>query len=377
MFEDKVSVFENFHSEPKTITLGQWLKVCKHGSRYAKQVLEYRNTKADSLKKSLPLVTVGAVCSNGRKLENVVNRTGWIALDIDGKDNRHLPDAEHIRDEVAKIKNVAFAGLSAGGTGVWVLVKVANPERQADYFDMLFKDFKIFGITLDSSKGRNPNDARFYSYDPGAIIKDSFTVYTKLPNKQNLRKPKIKDFANITKGAGNNIPVNYSRYAETAFTNELEILSQATKGSRNETLFKNSASLAGLVAGGMLDEYDVRQSLRQTALSVGLKQREINATINSGFKAGFKNPRTPDSISRNSVKVNYAPRRDSAGNGEYESRILAPNGFNPYTGEIFDKRGYPALWGEIEAPAPGTPEYIEAEYYRAMDADPMLEEIHN
>ena len=313
----KISVFENFQSEPKTITLGQWLKVCKEGSRYTEQVLQYRrclnelidkgysldeakteleNTGKNQLKKSLPLVTVGAVCSDARKLENVVTRTGWIALDIDAKDNPHLTDAEHLRDEVAKIQNVAFSGLSTGGRGVWALVKVSQPELQTEHFEAIQDDFKAFGITLDSSKGKNPNDARFYSYDPGAVIKDSFTVYKKLPTKQNLRKPKNKDFANITKRTGNNIPVKYSRYAESAFRYEIEELASAPKGERNNTLFKATASLAGLVAGGMLEAYEVKQALEQTALSIGLKSHEVRTTINSGFDTGTKTPRTPDKI---------------------------------------------------------------------------------
>src|SRR5690625_4898369 len=97
IFSDKISVFKNFQSEPKTITLGQWLKVCKEGSRYAEQVLQYRrclnelidkgysldeakkaleNTGKHQLKKSLPLVTAAAICSNARQQEHVVSSTG-------------------------------------------------------------------------------------------------------------------------------------------------------------------------------------------------------------------------------------------------------------------------------------------------------------
>lgn len=338
MFETKVSVFKNFHSPPKTITLGQWLNICKYGSRYTKQVLEYRRLKDEKLKKNLPLVTVGAVCTNNRKLENVTTRTGWIALDIDAKDNPHLTDAVHIRNEVAKIKNVAFTGLSTGGAGVWALVKIANAERQADYFKMLLKDFEAFGIILDSSKGKNPNDARFYSYDSGAIIKDSFSIYKKLPPKpiRTYSKPKV------------HISNNYNRYAETAFKDELNILSNATKGNRNNQLFKSSASLAGLVAGGILDEHEIREALEQTALSIGLKTAEINATINSGFEKGKATPRTPQNTTNYSATLNHSPQRDSAGERKIQSQNLAPNGFNPFTGEIFDKRGYPASWDEIQ-----------------------------
>lgn len=340
MLADKISYFKTLQSEPETTPLIGWLKACKYGSKnpeYIEQVLEYRRTKEPELKKTLPLATVGAVCKDGRKLENVVTRTGWIALDIDAKDNQHLSDAEHIRDEVAKIKNVAFSGLSTGGRGVWALVKVSEPDRQAEHFEALQTDFKAFGITLDSTKGKNPNDARFYSYDPGAVIKDSFTVYMKLPPEpvQTYSTPPV------------HISKDYSRYAETAFKDELNILSSAPPGNRNNQLFKSSASLAGLIAGGMLNKFEVKEALRDTALSIGLKSNEFNATIKSGFDAGFKTPRTPDTLNRNSVRAKYATGRDSAGNRKYESRNSTPNGFNPYTGEIFDKRGYPAEWDNL------------------------------
>src|SRR5690625_7428237 len=73
---------------------------------------ELKNTGKNQLKKSLPLVTVGAICSNARKQENVVTRTGWIALDIDVEANPHLTDAEHLRDEAAQIHKVALSALS-------------------------------------------------------------------------------------------------------------------------------------------------------------------------------------------------------------------------------------------------------------------------
>ena len=118
--------------------------------------------------------------------------------------------------------------LSTGGRGVYALVKVSQPDRQAEHFNALEADFKTFGITLDSSKGKNPNDARFYSYDPGAIIKDSFTIYKKLPpEKVNTYQPRPK--IQYSK--------DYFRYAETAFKNEIEELASAPKGERNNTLF--------------------------------------------------------------------------------------------------------------------------------------------
>lgn len=284
MYKDSISVFENFYSKPKTITLNQWIKACKYGSRFTNHVVEYRHTRNQDLKRSLPHATVGAICLGSRDSKDVVTRTGWIALDIDRKDNPYLTNAEHLRDEVAKISNIAFTCLSTGGEGVWALIKVANPDRQAEHFEMLLKDFKAFGITLDSSKGRNPNDARFISYDPGAIIKDSYTVYHKLPP--------LKDNNNMNTITS---PINHniysSNYSRAALLSELQILSEAKLGCRNNALFKCTARLAEFVAGGAFIESDIKQELEAISLSIGLKENEIKKTIDSGFKTALNKPR--------------------------------------------------------------------------------------
>lgn len=361
VFNDEISYFKTLQSEPETITLFGWLKACKYGSKNPEiitQVLEYRRTNNPELKKTLPLATVGAVCKHGRKLDNVVNRTGWIALDIDAKDNPHLTDAKHIRDEVAKITNIAFSGLSTGGAGVWALVKVANPNKQAEHFEELKKDFQQFGIVLDSSKGKNPNDARFYSYDPGAVIKESFNIYTKLPPEpiQTYFRPPVK------------LSNDYTRYAETALKDELDILSGTSPGNRNNQLFKSAASLAGLVAGGLLIENDVRQALEQTALSIGLKPTELNATLKSGFDAGLKTPRTPDKVGRSSARLNHTSTTDGAVYQRYGSRFQ----------RVISTNDYPVEWDTITPPQPGEPEYLEmirAENSERCEIDPILSQI--
>jgi hypothetical protein len=66
----------------------------------------------------------------------------------------------------------------------------------------------------------------------------------------------------------------------------------------------------------------------------------------------------------------YKPRPEPVGRVTV-GRPDAPHGFNPYTGETFDQRGYPASWDNIKAPEPGTPEYDEITLLvlREMDAE--------
>lgn len=59
----------------------------------------------------------------------------------------------------------------------------------------------------------------------------------------------------------------------------------------------------------------------------------------------------------------------------------APNGLNPYTGEIFDSRCYPVDWDEVPEPDEGTAEYnemirlIESEFDAVIDHSVSPEEI--
>ena len=377
----KISTFQSIKHEPKTITLRQWLDVCKHGSRnpkYTENVLEYRRAlfariqqgftieqAKDQLKESgehrlktgLPLATVGALCENGRRIENVIQRTGWIALDIDFADNQHLTDSEQLRNEIAKIANVAYAGISTSGLGVWALVKVEHPTKQAEHFKALKADFEThFGIKLDASKGKNPNDARFYSYDPGAIIKESFTVYTKLLTPK--PKPQRRSLQHTNFG-------DHSNYVKTAFKKELEILSLSLHGGRNNQLFKSSASLAGFVASGLLTEPEVQQALFGTAEHLGLSEHEIKTTIRSGFDAGLKSPRSiPE---KTSIKRNYTPPPKRS------TTIIPPANAKTLQNLTSDRFPieqpipYPAEWDTIKPPEAGTDEYIEM--IRAVIAD--------
>jgi len=187
MFDAQISFFKSLSAGSVTIPLIKWIEFNQSINQYTDLITNYRSTGDSGIKKSLPLVTVGGTFKGGRKLENLLNRTGWLAIDIDHKDNKHLPTAETIRDEVANISYVAFSCLSVSGKGVWCLIKISDPTNQALHFEQLKNDFKSLGIILDPTKGKNPNDARFLSYDPDAILKDDFMVYDRLPLKRAKR----------------------------------------------------------------------------------------------------------------------------------------------------------------------------------------------
>jgi 3-dehydroquinate dehydratase len=106
-----------------------------------------------------------------------------------------------------------------------------------------------------------------------------------------------------------------SSYGESALTQEIMKLSRATEGQRNETLNSASYSLGQLIAGGELERERVESMLLGVALGVGLKNKEANATINSGIIAGMKNPRQ-NPHANNSLSYDIGDRGDTYDNGD-------------------------------------------------------------
>jgi hypothetical protein len=198
MFDAQISFYKSLSASSVSIPLIKWIDLNQSKNQYNDLIFNYRRTGDSDIKKSLPLATVGGTFKGGRKLENLLNRTGWLAIDIDHKDNLHLPSAERIRDEVSKISYVAYSCLSVSGKGVWCLIKISDPAKQALHFEQLKTDFKSKQIVLDPTKGKNANDARFLSYDPNAILKKHFKVYDRLPVKTRPKRKLIGHIENST-----------------------------------------------------------------------------------------------------------------------------------------------------------------------------------
>lgn len=177
----KISAFQSISAPPKLITLGEWLEYCCNETQYSTTIEQYRKTKDKSFKRSLPLATPGAIMEGGRKRENISKRTGWIAIDIDSKSNPDIQNWEEFRDSLQRVVYIAYAGLSVSASGVWGLIKVSQPDMQAEHFKQLIHDFRSIRINLDTSKGCNPHDARFLSYDPNCYIASDVEIYDRLP----------------------------------------------------------------------------------------------------------------------------------------------------------------------------------------------------
>ena len=82
-------------------------------------------------------------------------------------------------------------------------------------------------------------------------------------------------------------------WARAAMHGELQRLYEATPGIRNSTLNRVSFRLGQIIGAGLLDPGEIEQSLLEAGLSVGLGEREVSRTVDSGLTAGIAAPRGP------------------------------------------------------------------------------------
>lgn len=75
------------------------------------------------------------------------------------------------------------------------------------------------------------------------------------------------------------------KYTTAALRNEVEAVRTAPQGTRNGTLNKACWNLARFIATGELSQIEIEDALTEAALSAGLGEAEITATLRSAIRA--------------------------------------------------------------------------------------------
>lgn len=159
-----IRIFENKESQsrPKSIGLLDWCVT----DRFKLQVESIRSCdskdEADRLKSKLP-------CSMP-SMQMDGSHSGYIAIDVDGKDNPDHTPAE-LKAKVSQIVNVAYCGYSCSGKGVWALIPIFDTTKHLEHFRALEVVIQRIGLTIDSSC-KNVNRLRFASYDPEPYLNE-------------------------------------------------------------------------------------------------------------------------------------------------------------------------------------------------------------
>lgn len=134
--------------------------------------------KKKQLKAALPAVTISGEFSK-REKSALTTHSGFICIDIDGKENPTINDWPKLRNDLGAIKEVAFAALSVSGCGAFAVIPIAYPAKHGQHFDALRSDFASIGITIDKAC-RDVSRLRGITSDSGAIFNPAANTYCRL-----------------------------------------------------------------------------------------------------------------------------------------------------------------------------------------------------
>jgi len=179
IFDKQISVFTNaFHTSPDGVyPIHNFLNPPEQVRLSVQSVRdEQEKTVRNDLKKYLPAATISGVFSS-RSLRGLIEYNGIICLDFDQADN---PDwtPETIKEHLAAIPEIAYAGTSCSGGGVFALIQTnnTNPALHGRIVDFLRACFLQDGLQIDVAC-KDVCRLRFVSYDPDPLINPMPEVY--------------------------------------------------------------------------------------------------------------------------------------------------------------------------------------------------------
>jgi hypothetical protein len=224
---------------------------------------------------------------------------------------------QQIRRQWRKWPNAMIGAPTGAKSGMWVTDVDMDPSKNCDGMTTLRKLIAQYGALPKTLMSVTPRGGRhlIFSWANGIDIRNSAGKigpgidvrgrggYICLPPSQRADGAQYKwdpDSAAVSvpapdwliKLAGD----KHGAWAETALDRECQAVADAKSGTRNHALNTASFNLFQLVAGGQLDEQEVRKRLFEAAEACGLvaddgAQAAWN-TIDSGARAGKTNPRS-------------------------------------------------------------------------------------
>ena len=367
IFDIQISIFERVHItvNPVHISLKRWLR----SSQHRRAVQQIRNAKKSGIskddyqamkKKLFPVATISGTFSQ-RKDESLITHSGFVCIDIDGKDNRHIGNFSELKDELKKLPYSAYIGRSVGGDGYYMLFRIKHPDKHLQHYNAILHGLRRAGIKCDQTS--DLSRCRFYSYDPKAYFNEQAEIFPYLleePKPEPDKPPAIRKKRRFTDTD------TYPALIDAIIESRTDI----TAGAFGVQGWKTWRNIALAIAGkegdaGRGDFHAI------SAFYPGYSQKEADAEYTKALK-DCNNPNFNRDIGylfkvAQSHGITYKQHRPD--NIKQPATTPHPNGFNPYTGEIFDVRGYPASWDMIEPPQPGTAEYSEMIQAELNDSD--------
>lgn len=166
---------------------------------------------------------------------------------------------------------VTYAEISPSGKGIKAIAIGKLPGSGINAGDLeLYDQGRYFTITGNRIDG--------FPTEPRDLNGTIDRLYT-LAQQKLKQRDQLNEYARREK------------YAQKALEGEIERVTNAPAGSRNDALNRAAFALATFLESGLLDEDTIANALADAAQIAGLGAAEIRATLRSGMKAGAAHPR--------------------------------------------------------------------------------------
>lgn len=240
-----------------TISVEDALNRIKTG-KSAKQVENIRHeqdeARRQNLKKNLPCICFSGVFSK-REDSCLVNHSGLMCLDFDD-----VEDLEDAKGQFKKWDYTLACWISPSGSGIKVLVKIANPDKHREHFDSL----KKLMPEIDPS-GVNVSRVCYESYDPDLFYNPSAKTWTECVKVEYLETGVTTETDKIYR--------NLKKWAENS-------KGGFQSGNRNMFVFL----LAGALCRAGISQEITSNLIVADYQQKGFDAKEILSTIRSAFK---------------------------------------------------------------------------------------------
>lgn len=303
------------------------------GGKWQKQIAEVRAEFARGgkdaanvvKKKLLPAVTFTGTFNRRHTVEAFAEHSGILCLDFDDLNGRMAEVKLQLAGDP-----YCLAIFDSPSKGVKFLTKIkpdANEHKRV--FAAATAYFKQ-KYNMDTDKdGSDISRLCFVSYDPALIHNPDASIFELPPTEKTLPAQATKPRQTPRTAA------TLTRYVQAAVEAETRTVSTTPNGQRNAALNKAAFNLGQFVGAGALGRADAEQALMAAARSCKLPDQEAIETIQSGLRAGQKEPRQiPERTSSPKIQKQAGPSHDgtkadgrtatSPDNGKKGGRPSAP-----------------------------------------------------
>jgi len=342
----EVSCFKNYMTagNPRKVNLLQWLQ----SDKYKQQVKTIRQlsdkASRDALKKDLPAITPSGIFTH-RRMRDFVSHTGFMAIDIDFDDtNKQIGNWRDLKQEISKIQNIAYCGLSVSGKGYWALIPIEpDAKLHKTYFEFIAKVFSTnWNISLDPSC-KDISRLRGYSYDAEAYFNHE-AVRLRPPAQDVVKRAEIAS----TKKRGNYSEIKETATARKAGLNQIEYqINQITATPGHPRLLKTAKLMGGFVGNNIFSEQEaisiLHRLIEQNSYLNDTKKIEVyKQTAIDGIEHGINIPLFPSKkVESRKPKIDWKKHLPKSEFDDFETYI---EGLVYKDGILHNAYGYPALW---------------------------------